>query len=647
MKTLPPFWPSQHYKKFLGTVLGLCLSTFSNAQDAQTPLSTPSSTEYPGILQTFETLLQIDQTKFKNKFDSLTKSGKILSDSKTVNQLELEPDFLNSIILHSNSGYVRMAGTDKCRFYDAIITDLLKSAEGKIKNVMVTYLTRNGQRESAILSKKDFLSNVVNQECPESVKLIEKFQIKTLDRTIGSTIFEIPTNRDQCRITHLSWQNNPQTPYFCQLFEYIREAKNGEGDPKDLKQRQTVAKIIDGKLTIVQKDYLENLCLNLDNEEEFCKEFLNVSFWNKIAGGQKSPIYINDICRQVLNTKTLSPEQIKVCLNRLKREQDLCLYGSDKLSSLSPHLDCETLSIALNHSSLKSDYNDCPGNSDQLIATNFSRILLGVTSEEPKKFNGPCSAISAGETMLFNDRFDNDENWTLEACYFDKIKEREVCSKTFFGEYSNHPLSYTNVVAGILKETRGAEKSLTCAMVSSKEYNPLFLQYKNGCQIIYEANRCFISECEHKIIYNDRIIDFISVKNRTLLEYFPLNIKTERFTLHSLLKNDFKQPLISINNLTSIKSFFKTSKKNLLYGIGCAEDLLPSFFKIRAMNHCSPLPFIIDGIIKEGEQPAFVVRTSVDSLQAPRIMSWSTIYSGVKSYQRYHPLKLWTLYGLN
>lgn len=59
------------------------------------------------------------------------------------------------------------------------------------------------------------------------------------------------------------------------------------------------------------------------------------------------------------------------------------------------------------------------------------------------------------------------------------------------------------------------------------------------------------------------------------------------------------------------------------------------------------MPFIINGVIKDKDKVVFVTRTAGDSVQAPRLVSWSTIYSAVKSYQRQHPLKLWTMYALD
>jgi hypothetical protein len=621
--------------------MGLCLS----ASAQTTPLEAPERTSYPGMIQTFEKLIQIDGAKFTKRLSDLTRVGRVLEGAEKVSSLELEPDFLNSIVLHSDPGYLRLASTHKCRFYETILTDLLRDHEGKIKNVLMTYVEKD-VRQSAVVSKKDFLTKVVNQECPETQGMIAQFQIKTLDQTLKNTNFEIPTGVDQCRNIHVNWVNNPKTPFLCQIHEYMKEVKTGGGDPKDLSQRRAIARILNDKLTLVQKDYLENLCGHLDDEEAFCDEFLNVSFWTKVAAGYEDKIYAEDICRQVVNSSLLSETQYSACLSRLKKEKDLCLYPGGRNSSLVPQPDCDQLSLALNHSSLKASFKDCPGNSDQLVITNMGRILSHFMGDMPI-FEGPCSASSAGRTYVFNRDFNNDENWGLEACYDDQLAEREVCAKTFFGKFGNEPESYGNVVAGILKKTRGADQSLTCEMVDSEDYNPLLLRFKAGCFVIYEREKCFISRCEHKILYNDRKIDFIKLKNQATLAYFPTSVREERFSQHYLLTRDYKKNGRTMNNLSSIKTYWKSHGNGIIHGVGCAEELLPSFFKAQTINQCTPLPFILSGMLTDKDRVVFVTRTAVDSLQAPRLVSWSSVFSAVKTYQRTHPLKLWTMYALD
>ena len=641
----PLFWPDQYYKKLGTALLGLCFSFSSYSQ--LTPVSTPKSVEYPGILESLEKLIQIDNTKFAKKSDLLIRGGKTVTELKNVTSLELDPDYLNSIILHSSPGYVQLASTNKCQFYHAIINDLLKNSKGVLKNVFVTYLNKNQERDSATLLKKDFINKVAEIECPDTPKLIEQFQVKNLDTTIKDANFDAPTGKDQCHNIYIDWLNNTKTAYFCKLHEFMIEAHSKAGDPKNLVQRQAILAILEKKLDVTERDYLKNLCENLDNEKIFCEEFLNVSFWSKVASGAENKIYAEDICHQALGTSTINKIQLKQCVSKMRKENDFCLYPTGRNQGLVPGPQCDTLAAALNYSSLRADYKDCPASSDQQAVTNMARIILHMGKGKIAPFNGPCSVISSAVTYDFNKKFNNDENWKLEACFYDALAEKDVCYKTFFGGYDDAPESYNVVVAEILKKSRGADQSLKCEMLDSEDYNPFLLQFKTGCFIIYERNRCFTSECKHKVIYNDRTIDFIKLKNRVGIDYFATNVVEERFSQHYLLTHDYQKSGKRMNNVGTIVSFFKKSKNGIIHGVGCAEDLLPSFFKTHAFSQCTPLPFIIDGIIRENDKTVFVTRSAVDTLQAPRLVSWSLIYSAVKSYQHSHPLRTWTLYGLD
>ncbi len=641
------FLRNQFSKKLNGAVLafigcGLCLSSLAQTN----PIETPKSTDYPGILETFEKLIQIDSKRFKKKTDLLIADGKTLSDASTVANLDLEPDFLNSLILHSDPGYLKLAGQNKCRFYDTLITDLLRTSEGKLRNIIVTYVTSKGARETSVLSKKDFLQKVVRVECPESMKMITAMSLKNLDATIKEVKFDLPTSEEQCHGVHLAWLSNPKTPYLCQIHEYISEANSNAGDPRDLSQRKELARVLEKKINPINREYLANICSHLDEEKLFCQDFLYVSFWNKIANGQVSKIYAEEICKKALKTGTLSDPQLRECLARIKKESDICLYPANP-TALVPQMECDLLSTALNYSSFRSDYNDSPVTSDQLGITNMGRIILNANKTPVRPYEGPPSVISAAETFIFNENFDNDDKWQLEACYDNMITNSEVCLQTVIGKYLGLRQSYTTVVEEILKRTRGADSKITCSMVSNTEFNPLLLKYKSGCHIVYDQSYCQITRCPHKIYYNDRAITHIRIKANLSLDYFPLNIPSERTSQHYLLSNDFRRNARNLSNLSSINAFFKKSRKGVIHGIGCAEEILPSFFKVRTMNQCSPLPFIIDGIIKKDDKTVIVTRTAIDSLQAPRLISWSNIFSGVKSYQLLHPMRLWTMYGMD
>lgn len=632
-----PFSRSQFSKNLLSTVsiVGLCFSLSLFAQ-IESPLKAPVSTSYPGMIETFEKIIKVDADRFQKKLNSLVKAGKFLSSTKDVKDLELDVDFLNSLILHSDPGYLKVAGTSRCRLYDTLITDLLRTAEGKVSNVIVSFTNQKGERESAVMPRKDFLNVVVNSECPETPKLIAEFQIKKLDELIKKTNFATPAGELQCQSTLKSWELSPRTPYFCQLHEYMREVEMGEGDPKSLVERTQLSRVINSKFDPIQKDFLKNLCSNLDNEKIFCEEFLNVSFWNRIAEGRADKIYADGICQET---------PLKACLARIKKEPDLCLYPSGDSKGLTPQLECDQLSLALNHSILRADYQDCASASDAHGVTNFARILLHFSKKPVKPSQGPCSSVSSGEVISFEKANDLDNTWELEACFNDKILERDVCYKTFFGAYGALEESYTEVVAKILQRTRGADQRLKCQMVSSKKYSPYLLDYKSGCHIVYEEDNCYISSCPHRVVFNDRTIDFIEVRNKVRLDYFATSIQNERFSLHYVLNLDAKIKSKSLSSLSAMQLYFKKTSKGIIHGVGCAEELLPSFFRPGSMNQCTVMPFIIDGLIPHPEG-AFVFRSGADSLQAPRIISWSRLYSAVKEYERLHPLSLWTLYGL-
>jgi hypothetical protein len=622
--------------------MGLCLSSFAQTN----PIETPQSTDYPGLLETFEKLIQVDTNRLKTKTELLVRTGKNLSDAKTVTNIDLEPDFLNSLILHSDPGYLRLAGLGKCRLADTIITDLLRTADGRLKNVIVTYVNKDGVRETSVLSKKNYLSKVVSVECPESMKLISEMSIKNLDVTMKQVNFELPTGEEQCHSIHIAWLNNPKTPYLCQIHEYISEANSNAGDPSDLAQRKALARVLAGKMSPTNLEYLANICSHLDEEKLFCHDFLYVSFWNKIANGQANKIYAEEICKKALKTQTLSDLQLRECLGRMKKESDICLYPAKK-TGLLPQMECDLLSTALNYSSLRSDYSDDPATSDQLGVTNMGRIILNINKTPIRPFEGPASVISAAETFSFNEKFDNDEKWQLEACYDNMVTNLEVCQQIVIGKYLGLRQSYTSIVEEILKRTRGAEQNISCGMISELEYNPLLLKYKSGCHIVYNPQTCQISNCPHKIFYNDRAITHIRIKSNMTLDYFPLNIPSERTSQHYLLANDFRRGAKNLNNLSGIMTFFKKNRKGVIHGVGCAEELLPTFFKVRAMNQCSPVPFIIDGLIQNEDKTVLVTRTAIDSLQAPRLLSWSNVFSSIRSYQLLHPMRMWTMYGID
>ena len=84
---------------------------------------------------------------------------------------------MNSLILNSPTGYLRLAGRDRCAFYDTMITDLLRTKEGKIERVFIQYQDQEGQNIYASVPKhvKQLHSFKSRSLIQQSKQLILKF----------------------------------------------------------------------------------------------------------------------------------------------------------------------------------------------------------------------------------------------------------------------------------------------------------------------------------------------------------------------------------------------------------------------------------------------------------------------------------------
>jgi hypothetical protein len=203
------------------------------------------------------------------------------------------------------------------------------------------------------------------------------------------------------------------------------------------------------------------------------------------------------------------------------------------------------------------------------------------------------------------------------------------------------------VVAEILYRTKGAPQNVKCQIVSSETYNPTLLEYRYGCFIVYDPANCGLAQCDHRVVYNEREIKDLKLRGQLALDYFPTSLTTEKYSQTYILQRDAQKKTRAVQTLPAIEIFFKNNPKGLIHGVGCAEDLLPSFFRKHTFNQCTPLPFIVDGILKQGDRVALVTRSAADNVHAPRLVSWGLVYSAVKTYQWHHPLKLWTLHAIN
>jgi hypothetical protein len=619
-----------------------------------TPLSAPTQASFPGAYESLEKLISFDQIRFEAKQKTLSRSKQTLDELKTVETIDIDPDLLNSLTLNTPTGYLKLAAKNRCAFYHVLIADLFKHSKGKLQEVFIQYQSSGGQNISALVSKQDFLNKVVLKACPEANDMIAKFQLKVIDQTIKETNFEIPSNSPQCQQAYNAWINDSKSPYWCQIHELITDPDLTSGvrmsDPvqqRALESRRSVANVLQGKLSNSQKEYINNFCTNADNQAKFCEGFFRVNFFAKIAEMKRNADFIKDICQEAMQTKVWSPAVINECVQKLNTNQEACMWGDIEGSGLSPRPLCYHLSLAMSEAVLSADYNDCPRYSDHTGVTNMGRILRHIDNKQPlAPIKGFCATQSAGSVYEFNKRYDNEEIWTSAMCYMDRVDEIEKCLPVFYGDYGVSEASLTSVVNEILFRTKGAGRDTKCTIVKKSDWNPNLLEYRYGCQVVVDEENCGIGRCNYKIMFNEKEIKGLKVKEGLAFDYFPNDLMREKYSQTYILQKDALKKMKILNTLPGMRKFFRENPKALVHGMGCAEDLQPSFFKKTSFNQCTPLPFIIDGIVNTNDRSALVVRSAADNIRAPRLISWSYVYSAVRSYIASHPIKQWTMYGV-
>ena len=127
---------------------------------------------------------------------------------------------------------------------------------------------------------------------------------------------------------------------------------------------------------------------------------------------------------------------------------------------------------------------------------------------------------------------------------------------------------------------------------------------------------------------------------------FPISYIAENKSLKSQFEKIKKKTFKPVKNTTILKSIFNKEKNAIVLGMGCIEELLPSFFKRNTLNQCHPTSFIIDNIMEEDGLFATHIRTSLDHIHAPRVIPWSRVFNSVRNYQNIHPLRSWELYAI-
>lgn len=613
----------------------------------------------PGLLGSLMEL----QRSHNNQFDKYTKTlekNELKSEFLRAKEIRIDPFFMRSLIFYSDDIYFPMLTKDPCSLYALIENNLLKTKEGNITQIGVVFKTKEGRQISALIDKKIFLNYVYEKECPNQKDLTVLFSPNNFAKTFKTFTLERPKNYKSCLIQFDKGINSLNTPYLCKIPKTIKDGIIAERilpsvGVKEEKKLISLTKLVREKnfytknTSLFDQNYLKHLCGNIDSPENFCSFFRADDAWSKIIFGDIPSFKLDYKCSEFLRLDKLpNKDQQNRCAERFKEKPETCesLNGN---YSLFPTGSCDELSKILKISHLRTPYRDCPSKIDNDSITNIFRIYQHFYGKKELYSEvNTCINSSYREALNVLSREDRDySKWPLKICYTDPKKVKEECMPYIPGSDNESSVSETRVLNQIIGLTKGASSKEVCKLVSSKEYNPVKLEYRNGCFVLFDPHACSSYYCPRTIIYKGEEQKYIRYEGKGVVNYFPNSPERSFDSLAEALKRRLNIRYVELGSLSDVLRFFAKYKKGIAHGIGCLEDFYPHLFKKNALNACRPIPFIIDGIYKDENRKTWLsFRSTIDDVHSPHLLHWNHIYSGLKNYEEIHPLKTWTLYGI-
>ena len=645
-------------KQFLKTGILLCLEL---SLLFVCPAKASEKKSWPGLFETAEKLIQVDNFQYNELLKRISRIYLDENKVKELKEISLHPLYLKSLLLHSKTEFINLASTDPCRFYSFLENDLITRPSSTVQGIPVRY-REGGKTKDALIIRKLFFQYIHQKKCPGNGDIQRAFKRDRVEKILKEFKYTIPDNQVNCHELFTQWNEHSSIAPLCRVSFLMRDAskkktqlpsfhpsefKKKEQFKKEIKQAQFFEKI----LSPFKKSYLNHLCKNLGTTEvsrkNFCSEFINTSFWRKTANHKIKRKELTIKCQYLFGKEKLSAQELITCANRLTKSKNLCHFlESSDYQGLSPMPDCEQISQTLHFSRLKADYQDCPQGVDNEGIINISRILLHLRNKGHEINKEQCRSLSVSEFVDLNFKNKNKQAWDFKICYHDPIENKELCLPAIIGRSETSSYSENMIIAHILKRTEKGPKSLKCHFIEEKTYRPTLLKYQHGCFLVYDQDSCTTLSCPKKIVFRNRQINHISYRGSATFDYFPNSRSSDNRSVNSILEKDRRVGPRIIRNITDLKYYLGLSPTSLVHGRGCIEDIYPRFFNKKYMNQCTPVSFIIDGLIEKNLRFYVVIRTGADNIHAPRTIRWGNVYHAVSNYRNLQPIYHWTLHGI-
>ncbi len=614
----------------------------------------------PGILESINNFVHINREHFTKAMKSANAYRIKRNDLKEIKEIAISTPFIKTILFNSDSKYINMISGNNglCNFYALMENNLLKTTNGLINDVLIDIITKNKIKKTVLVSKKILLEHIYKTRCFKNKSVSTIFNSTNYLKTINSIKFKIPKNRNECQKIFDEWKTHLYLPYICKFPESISLSRKIREKIKRNRNYQTTLSALQRAITssgrryekqipLFQQTYMENLCRHIESPDKFCNTYLSPGFWEEIVRGEKPLYYMQHRCKLLLRNNKLDTNKLRQCIKLMNDDINRCTtLGITQYPSFFPKPDCKTMEKALSVSRLKTSYQDCPGRIDYENIVNINRILEHFSDD--KKSTNPSACVYETMEDFANIVISATNNliWPLKICYINPVDNKNKCESYIPGQHPSSSLAEQKVMAKILNRIKGSSYKEDCKIIDKTQYNPFLLQYKNGCFIVVDKMKCTGFNCPKNIYFRGKIITGIKYEGKLRFEYFPNSYMHEKNSMDHIIRQKFALKSNRIPNLTILTNFLKNNPNAIIHGVGCAENLLPRFFRSHTLSDCSPTPFIIDGVFDNTNELLLSVRTPMDDVHTPRLIMWNKIFAAITGFQRIHPLNTWMLYGI-
>lgn len=608
------------------------------------------------LLGTLEKITAQDKKNYPELINKYNKTNFRASKVADIKSVKFHPFFLDNLFLNNSSKVLSLATKDDCSLIDLLGTDLLYSSNGPLEHVLFTYQTKENTVEIHALRKKEFLSLIGYKMCPNSQKLNQFFNRLNVAKTLSEEKIIFPQNQMECLEKHKAFLDNVKAPYICNIAKQIGDLKQDQIELRNtssadfrkferLTNKVKISKYYKSLFKTGPLDYITNLCSNADNGELFCQGLFKKNYWSNASAGLVSKEPLEYFCKLYLKKDQLNDNLIKRCLSAFVNDSSVCQSIVEENSYQNPIPDCEKISEALSQSRLYRNYTDCPAKIGNDGLVTLSRIMQHFTKSDYKLSS--CELETVYPYAKFNQDFLEFLHWNIQFCYEDPIKKEKVCYPSILDDVEDSELSLSFVMGKILNKLKGFNnKNSQCKIIPAKSYNPNLLEYKTGCYILKSEKNCYATDCKLKVFYDELEFTNYTFEKGIMFDFIPQKFTEENKAFKAYIEKYFKKNFKEILNISTYKRYFTNYPDAIFLGLGCAENLLPSFYTTKILNQCTPISFISDGIIEKDGSYSLIVTTAIDLIHAPRILSWTNVFTAVKNFQRFHPLNSWGLYAI-